>query len=128
MQRAIISKKQPLRERIHKFIATVDKVIGVDEAFLFGSTAKGKRRKTSDVDIIVVSKYFNNIPHHERPGILENLWTYSEELESLTYAPDEFEQVKSRLLMQEILSYAIDLTPSKAKKVKHKQRITLKVE
>jgi len=125
MQRIITSNKLPLVERVDEFIALVDKEIGVDEAFPFGSTAKGKRQKTSDVDIIIVSRSFESIPHHERPGVLENLWNYSEELESLTYTPEEFDRAKSRLLMREILSYAKDLTPSRTKKARRKNRLRL---
>ena len=121
MQRTIIKDKRPLMERITAFVARIDDKIGVEQALLFGSTAKRKRRRTSDVDLIIVSKAFNSVPHHERPGVLENMWNYKEELETLTYTPEEFEQVKSRLLMKEILSYAIDLTPRLASKAKFKK-------
>ena len=50
------------------------------------------------------------MPVPKRLGILENMWDYEEDLETLAYTPKEFEEAKDRFLMKEILSYAIELT------------------
>jgi len=99
-------------QRIRLYLDKVDAQIGVDKALLFGSTAKRKRHTASDIDLIIVSEKFKKIPYNARSGVLENMWNCPEELQTLTYTPEEFEEVKNRLLMKEILSYAVDLTPS----------------
>ena len=113
-QALIVHSKQPLMERICDSVAKLDAEIGVDHALLFGSTAKGKRHRNSDVGIIIVSSTFEGMPEPKRWGLLQNMWNYIEELETLAYTPDEFTQVKERFLMQKILAYAVDLTPRKS--------------
>jgi len=99
-----------LLKRLGDFLGRVDAVIGVDRAFLFGSTAKGNRLVESDVDLIVVSKSFAGVPVPERLGLLQKEWDYPEELQALAYTPEEFNEISKRLTMKEILAYAVDLT------------------
>jgi len=101
---------RPLLDRIHDFLRSVDAKLGVDKAFLFGSTAKGNRLVDSDVDIIVVSKAFASMPMPKRLGLLQKEWNHREELQALAYTPEEFSRVSKRLTMKEILAYAVDLT------------------
>ena len=107
-----MSEEKNLIDRICDFISEVDAELGVEKAYIFGSTAKGKRLKESDVDIIIVSKSFKKMPLLKRLGKLQRLWRHREELQALTYTPEEFEKAKDRLMMQEILSYAVELAPS----------------
>ena len=115
----IIDSNQPLMGRLRDFVRKLDAEIGIEKALLFGSTAKGIRHENSDVDLIIVSRTFENMPEPKRLGFLQHRWRYIEDLEALAYTPSEFERVKHRLLMEKILEYAIDLTPkhvSSAKK------------
>jgi predicted nucleotidyltransferase len=107
----IIDSDQPLMGRLRDFVSKLDAEIGIEKALLFGSTAKGARRDNSDVDLIIVSHTFENMPEPKRLGFLQHRWRYIEDLEAIAYTPSEFEKVKHRLLMEEILEYAIDLTP-----------------
>lgn len=108
-----MSPRLSLEERVKRLIARLDAKHGVDQAFLFGSTAIGNRLEGSDVDIIVVSRGFEGISVPERQGLLQREWEGPEELHALAYTPDEFATVSSRATMREILSYAVDLTPYK---------------
>jgi len=101
-----------LFERIHDFVRKIDERISVDKAFLFGSTVKGDRLEESDVDLIIVSKAFTGVPVPKRLGMLHKEWNYKEDLQALAYTPEEFSKVSRRPTMKEILSYALDLTPS----------------
>jgi len=113
---------RPLIERICDYVSKLDTELGVERAYLFGSTAKRNRRKNSDVDLIIVSKAFIGMPIPKREGTLENLWDYCEDLEALAYTPEEFAKISQRLTMKEILSYAVDLTPAiLAKKEENRQ-------
>jgi len=109
----IMDDKRPLLVRVREFLCNVDAKMPVDRVLLFGSTAKGKRRGESDVDLIVVSKGFSGVHELERTGMLLDLWPYVEELEILAYTPEEFSQVKGRFMMKKILAYAVDFTPKK---------------
>jgi len=112
-QQLILKDKRPLMQRIQEYVNTIDADLGVDQALLYGSTAKSKRHKNSDVDIIIISEAFAKMPEPKRWGLLQHMWKYKEDLETLAYTPSEFVKIKERLLMQKILEYAIDITPSK---------------
>ncbi len=104
-----MSRPDPLIERIYDFLRRLDAKVGVDRAFLFGSTAKNIRLGESDVDLILVSSSFTGMPIPKRLGMLQKEWDYPEELEVLAYTPEEFSKISRRLTMKEILSYAIEL-------------------
>jgi len=109
-QELIIKDKRPLMERIREYISKIDNEIGVNQAFLYGSTAKGKRHRDSDVDLVIISEFFTGMAEPKRWGLLQHRWNYKEDLETLAYTPKEFAIIKERFLMQKILQYAIDLT------------------
>jgi len=112
----IIDSDKPLMARLRDFVSKLDAEIGIEKALLFGSTAKGRRHENSDVDLIIVSNTFENMPEPKRLGFLQHRWRYIEDLEAIAYTPSEFERVKHRLLMEKILEYAIDLTPKHVSK------------
>jgi predicted nucleotidyltransferase len=112
-QELILKDRRPLLERIQEYVNQLDAEICVDQAFLYGSTAKGTRHRNSDVDLIVVSRSFAKMPEPKRWGLLQHRWKYKEDLETLAYTPTEFAKIKERFLMQTILQYAKDLTPTK---------------
>ena len=117
-QELIVKDQRPLIDRIREYVNILDAELGVDQAFLYGSTAKGTRHRDSDVDLIIVSESFAKMPEPKRWGLLQHLWRYKEDLETLAYTPSEFAKIKEeRFLMQKILQYAIDLTPRKKRQV-----------
>ncbi len=56
------SKRVPegLRRVLSDYINDLDREIGVEKAYLFGSRAKGKADDSSDIDIAVFSHSFDN--------------------------------------------------------------------
>jgi predicted nucleotidyltransferase len=65
-QQLILKDKRPLLERIREYINMLDAQLGVDQALLYGSTARSKRHRNSDVDIIIVSESFAKMPEPRR--------------------------------------------------------------
>ncbi len=49
--------------------------IKVEQAILFGSTATGERLADSDIDLIVISKDFKDMPLPQRFLILQKNWS-----------------------------------------------------
>lgn len=113
-QQLILKDKRPLIERVREYVKALDAEMDVNQVFLYGSTAKGKRHRNSDVDIIIISESFAGMPEPKRWGLLQHMWSYKEDLETLAYTPKEFDKIKERFLMQKILQYAIDITPKKS--------------
>ncbi len=91
----------------------MDSKIKLEKVLLFGSTAKRKRQKSSDVDLIVVSKSFRGMNTLERGKMLLDDWSFVEELDLLMYTPEEFQKVSKRSLVREMIVDAVDLTPKK---------------
>lgn len=100
-----------LIDRICDYISIVDAELGVEKAFIFGSTAKGNRLDESDVDLIVVSKTFTRMSLPRRLYLLQKLWSYREQLQAQAYTTEEWKEASQRLMLREILSYAIELVP-----------------
>ena len=104
-----------IEERLADLIASLDVKFSVERAILFGSTAKGNRLRESDVDLIIVSKGFEDVSIPERQAAIQREWNYPEELEALTYTPAEFSRVSKRFTMKEILSDSVDVSPFKGR-------------
>lgn len=68
------------------------KGIPLQNAFLFGSQAKGTAGPYSDIDLIVVSPTFTGMPHWKRWEVLgDALAEIIEPIEVRGYAPDEID-------------------------------------
>lgn len=94
-----MSKEKPVVERIvHDFLKAIESQdIIVDRAFLFGSNARGEAHEESDIDIIVISKDFSQMPYWRRWEILGKAAAQlMEPVEALAYAPDEIEDCNLR--------------------------------
>ncbi len=62
----------------------------IQKMLLFGSRAREDHKLTSDVDIIVISQSFKNIPFRQRPNYFLDAWTLPIDFEVLCYTPEEF--------------------------------------
>jgi len=81
-------------EEIKQFMRRV----GVEEAILYGSRARGDNLKSSDVDMILISPRFEGIRFIERLPPLHRAWHIPELFpEVLAYTPEEFEAAQDYL-------------------------------
>lgn len=60
----------------------------------FGSRVSGKAAEDSDIDVIIISETFRNIPFVNRMGELLNLIWFPKHVDFLCYTHEEFERVK----------------------------------
>jgi len=102
---------ESLIDLICDYISRVDAEYRVEKVYIFGSTAKGNRLEESDVDLIIVSKAFRGMSMLERLYLLYKLWDHPIDLQVLAYTPEEYKEASQRLMLKEILSYAIELIP-----------------
>ena len=109
----VLDDNRALMDKINEFLRIVNSKIKLEKVLLFGSTAKHKRQKSSDIDLIVVSKSFSGLNSLERGKMLLEDWSFVEELDLLMYTPEEFERVSKRPLVQEMIVDALNLTPRK---------------
>ena len=97
--------------------------IEVDEAILFGSTAKDTRLAESDVDLIVISEGFKEMALPQRFLILQKNWVSATDLEAFGFTRQEFDSLKDKsIVVQEAVEYGIKL---KTKRSKTKPKLAL---
>ncbi len=84
-----ITTKIVIKE-LKRIKAKVSKKHKIDQMILFGSRSRGEELLSSDVDLLVVSPYFKNIPFRKRPDIFLDAWKFSVDLEVICYSPEEF--------------------------------------
>ncbi|MCX8181755.1 MAG: nucleotidyltransferase domain-containing protein [Candidatus Methanomethyliaceae archaeon] len=78
--------------------------IKVNFAILFGSTVCGDRLKESDIDLIVISEDFRNMPFEERMMILQKYWKHDVMIEAFGFTKEELEKLKDKsVVVQEAL-------------------------
>lgn len=63
---------------------------------LFGSRVQGTARDESDLDVIVISDAFIDIPQHERFPLVRKMINVPYSIDYLCYTPDEFNRMKTR--------------------------------
>lgn len=70
--------------------------IKADKLILFGSYATGQYREDSDIDIVVISRDFQNKSYWERIDILsEAIYDVFEPIEATAFTPDEWQSRQS---------------------------------
>lgn len=68
----------------------------VEEVIFFGSRVYGIPLQESDLDMIVVSKRFRNMPFIERLELLSMMWDGEYVLEQFPYTPEELEKYREK--------------------------------
>lgn len=99
-----MGNKGNILEKLKEFKEKLKRNFSVEKIIFFGSRAKGKPTKDSDVDLIIVSKKFNGKKFRERPIGFYDYWNLDYAVDFLCYTPEEFEQLKGQV---SIVSQAI---------------------
>jgi len=90
-------KKKDLKKELKNFKLKLSKRIPIDKMIFFGSYAKGKSHKYSDIDLIIVSSKFRGIEFRYRPIGFYKYWNLNIPFDFLCYTPDEFNKLKNQI-------------------------------
>ncbi|MBU1946229.1 MAG: nucleotidyltransferase domain-containing protein [Nanoarchaeota archaeon] len=85
---------------LRKFKKRANNKVNIDKMLLFGSRARGKYKKHSDFDLLVVSSRFMRKKWEERELMLYPHWDFNEleqGFDFLCYTPKEFEKMKNKI-------------------------------
>ena len=85
-------KKDNAMRLLEIFIKKVRTVIRVDKFILFGSRARGDYSERSDIDLIIISKDFENVKSFKRSPALYLLWDAPYDIDIICLTPREFAQ------------------------------------
>lgn len=78
---------------LNQYLKKVNKKFKINKAILFGSRARDDWLLNSDVDLILISKDFENIPFVQRMSEVIEYWDEYIDLEVICYTPEEFNKL-----------------------------------
>lgn len=90
-------KKAKILTLLRSFLSEVKKTTKVTKAILFGSQATGKETEKSDIDLIIVSKDFENKKSYKRSPELYLIWNLPYDPDIICLTPEEFEKKKNQI-------------------------------
>ncbi len=102
-------------EDIKRIASVLRRYIPDAKIILFGSRARGDELKSSDIDLIVVSRIFEGMHFTDRASyVLRILWNNNVlprvGVDVLCYTPNELEKKKNEIsIVREALRYGIEL-------------------
>jgi predicted nucleotidyltransferase len=82
----------------------------VERLVLFGSRARGDALRESDVDLLIVSPDFRDMPFTARVTSVLDLWTGAVDLEPVCLTPEEFGRKRRAIgLVRDALTEGMEL-------------------
>ncbi len=105
-----MDRDEPLEQSLREFKKKLEKKLGSITMVLFGSSATGKARLDSDVDLIIVSPTFAGKKLHERPKGFWLAWNIDKPVDFLCFTPREFEEKRRQVsIVSEALKHGITI-------------------
>ncbi|HLD85101.1 MAG TPA: nucleotidyltransferase domain-containing protein [archaeon] len=80
--------------KLKLFKKKLNKDIPIETMVLFGSRARGKTGKDTDVDLIIVSSKFRTLDFFKRGAKMYDYWDLRYPVDFLCYSPEEFKKLK----------------------------------
>jgi len=100
-------------QAIKKLISLLSEKINIDKAYLYGSYARGSWLKTSDIDLIIVSPSFENMPLMKRLDMINEVqWKAGIHpyIEAIPLTPIEFKEKSDKsTLLRDASKYWIEI-------------------
>lgn len=90
-------REKDFKEELKKFKSRLSRKVPIDKMILFGSYAKGKAHRYSDIDLIIVSPKFSGTDFRDRPIGFYKYWNLDEPFDFLCYTPEEFNKLKKQI-------------------------------
>jgi len=100
-----IEDRKKIYEQLKEFAHLLKTKHKVKKVYLYGSFARGDFNEGSDIDLIIVGEFEDKMP--QRINKIFNLTSLP--IEPLVYTQAEFEQMKERAFLKEVLATAKEL-------------------
>jgi len=93
---------------VRAYLAELSGRIEVQEAYLFGSIARGDSLDVSDIDLLVVSPSVRGLRRDERISLAYRAWRFSKAADIFLLTPEEFERaLKHSVVLRDARRYWI---------------------
>lgn len=101
---------QKINKAIKDYIRVIKKDIPIEKVILYGSYAKGTAKKTSDIDLAIISKKLGRNPQEEGKYLFRKLWEIKESnIEPIGYSPMDLKKSNLSPLLYEIRKYGKEI-------------------
>lgn len=105
-----MGQKTVILKKLHAFWKKVEKDFPLQTMILFGSRAKGKPHRYSDVDLILVSPQFKKLDFVKRGARMYDYWNIDYPVDFLCYTSKEFEKKKKEIgVVQQAVKEGIEI-------------------
>ena len=103
-------KKNAIVGELNKFKKQLSLNIPIKKMILFGSLAKGRYHKDSDIDLIIVSDKFRGKKSFKRSIGFYKYWDSDYPVDFLCYTPEEFNKLKRQItIVREAVREGIEI-------------------
>lgn|SRR3989338_2975512 len=89
--------KKSLIIALRKFKKRIEKKQNVQKIILFGSRARGKPKKESDVDLVIISNDYEGVKSFKRSPPLYHEWDLDLPVDFICLTPEEFKTLAQRV-------------------------------
>lgn len=90
-------KKTEIINSVKKFISIAKQKTEIEKVIMFGSQARGEPTENSDVDIIIISKDFENKKSYKRASPFYFMWNLPYDGDIICLTPEEFNIKKKQI-------------------------------
>lgn len=105
-----MAKKKNFKKELRSFKFRLLRKVPIDKMILFGSYARGRPHKYSDIDLIIVSPKFRGTEFRYRPIGFYKYWNLDVPFDFLCYTPEEFNKLKKQItVVKEAVETGIEI-------------------
>ncbi len=105
-----MDNKKNIIKKLREFKENLKKKISINEIIFFGSRVSGEFHKDSDIDLIIVSKDFEEKKFRYRAIGFYEYWDLDYPVDFLCYTPEEFNKLKNQItIVREAVKEGIEI-------------------
>lgn len=102
--------RKTIIKQLREYKKVLSKDIPVYKMFFFGSRARGKFHRDSDIDLVIVSSKFRRLNFFRRGAKLYDYWNLNYPVDFLCYTPEEFNKLKKQItIVREAIKKGIEI-------------------
>ena len=102
--------KKTIINQLKSYKNDLSKDVPVYKMIFFGSRAKGRFHKDSDIDLIIVSPKFRRLNFFKRGAKMYDYWSLNYPVDFLCYTPEEFNKSKKQItIVREAVKKGVEI-------------------
>ena len=105
-----MDKRKIIKNKLKSFRGLVNNDYPIEKMIFFGSRAKGKPHRYSDIDLVIVSPKFRKLDFIQRGSKMYDYWNLRYPVDFLCYTPEEFNKLKKQItIVKEAVEHGIEI-------------------